>query len=561
MVDERAHLRYAFRVRLFGRHGGSTSSRRMAIGIFLIAFAAVMVGGSRERPWGDARIMHDVAEAIGLRGRIDIAVEWPPQSHRGPDGKIYGQYALGPSAVQVPGIWLRQAVTAVAPHAFELTQVITSHLASACLAAGTASLFFLCAVELGVSIGFALLGALALLPTTILVVYARSPYSEALQAFASIGLFRAAWRTRFPGSIERRQEMWRHVGLGLWGGALILSKIVFAPTVMLVIGWVLWPTRQARSVAARNLAAIAAGIAPALVATLVYNAARWGAPWDTGYGDTLSLWHGTRLHTWCSGLWGLSFSSGKSFWLYSPPLILACGGAAVLRKHQPGAVGLLACIVLPSVGFYAGFLSWSGDYAWGPRYLVFATPVVALSALVWVHRFWTRRWTRWATSALLVCGFAITALGSALYWDHWIRISIAAKKDWLGDPNRAGSRPPKNALGLCDSCTEDMFAHQWLPALNPIFGHAWLVHHVARQDPWTVAERDAPWRQFTDLETPSVARPYAAARIDWWGVALADPQQRTTAWCWLVMFFACGGVGVALLSSGRGFRTVHVRDR
>lgn len=491
--------------------------------------------------------MYDVAEAIALRGRIDIATEWPPQSHRGPDGNIYSQYALGPSIVQVPGVWLRSAVTGIAPQADELTFAITSHIASAAAAAATASLMMLCALELGISIGFAVIGALVLVPTTILGVYARSPYSEALQAVASIGLFRAAWRARYPGAIDRSQQTRRDVWLGLWAGGLILTKVVFAPTAIAVGLWALRTTDRDRAVLARRLAAMAAGVTPALIATLVYNAARWGSPWDTGYGDTLALWHGARLQTWCNGSWGLLFSSGKSFWLYSPPLILACGGVLTLRKHRPAVLWLVACIAVPSFVFYAGFLSWSGDYAWGPRYLVFATPVIGLVALDWVHRSWTRRGARIATIGVLVGGMAITALGSALYWDHWIRISIAVKSHWLGEPNRAGAMPAKNSLGLCDSCTEDMFAQQWLPALSPIVGHAWLARHIARGDPWAEAQRDAPWRQFTTLETPSARGPYAAARLDWWGVALTDPQQRTAAWCWFGAFCACATTGIVLL--------------
>src|SRR4029453_16214146 len=118
---------------------------------------------------------------------------------------------------------------------------------------------------------------------------------------------------------------------------------------------------------------------------------------------------------------------------------------------------------------------WSGDYAWGPRYLVFCVPALMLPLALVVER--GRRLVAAALVAALALGVFVQILGSAYYWDHWIRISKEASAAWLGKPNRSGSFPPDRG-GVCDACFEDQYAQQWLPPFQPIAGHLWLLRHT-----------------------------------------------------------------------------------
>jgi hypothetical protein len=279
-----------------------------------------------------------------------------------------------------------------------------------------------------------------------------------------------------------------------------------------------------------------------VVLFLLYNRARWGSAFDTGYGETLGL---MKEHP-VNGLWGLLLSPGKSLYLYSPPLVLAALASVRFARAHGRAALALALVGLPPVAFYASFLSWSGDYCWGPRYLTYLVPLLLVPAVVSAWPSLVRsRAAAAAAAALVVVGLGIQILGAAFYWDHWIRISMHARFGWLGTPDRSGAAIKVNQLGLCDSCFEDMSGHQWLPPLSPVAGHAWLLAH--RGEPWAEAQRSAPWRRYTRVDLPRVETYYRAVRLDWWGFLWLDdqPRSRTLGLAMLVVFLALavgGGV-------------------
>jgi hypothetical protein len=185
---------------------------------------------------------------------------------------------------------------------------------------------------------------------------------------------------------------------------------------------------------------------------------------------------------------------------------------------------------------YARYLFWSGDWAWGPRYLVFALPVLLLPAAelfrvgaradddVAGPRLPARRPGRLATGAIwtaLLLGGAVQCLGNAFSWDDFINVSRQAQRGWLGRPDTSG-----NVLAPypCFSCFEEVYPIAWLPPLQPIAGHWWLLRHKLAGDDWQTAESDAPWRRYTTLRL-DIKDSYDAAAIDWWPFA-ADPGRR-----------------------------------
>jgi hypothetical protein len=164
---------------------------------------------------------------------------------------------------------------------------------------------------------------------------------------------------------------------------------------------------------------------------------------------------------------------------------------------------------------YARFNNWHGDWAWGPRYLIFAIPALLVPAAFWVDHIWQqrRRVAQAIAVALVGLSFYVQVLGNAFYWDTFIRVGQEASMRWLGVPNRTGAHEP--GAGGCGPCFEDMHPLNWLPPFQPIVGHHWMLGHVLRKHPWTAAEKDAPWRRTTSLTLP-LAGSYPRARIDWW---------------------------------------------
>jgi hypothetical protein len=503
----------------------------LPLAVFVTLTGLFMTCGSRERPWGDASIMYQVAESMVGKGRIDIAKEWPPMSHRGPDGKIYSQYSIGPSLAAAPGIALRKTIDGISPQSKPLTLVITSHLPQAMLGALACLLFFGLCRRMGAGLGSASIATVVLAVATSMFIYARSPFSEILQAACFTGFF--AEVIRAPREPTRKRALW----LGAWAGLLLNAKLVFAMSIAgggVYIAAALW-SRKADLLRVVKWGAVT-GV-PLLILALIYNHLRWGSPFDTGYSETLELLEEKTT----VGLWGLLLSPGKSVFLYSPPLVLGALALPTLYRRHGHVVWAMALTVVPPLLVYGRFLSWAGDYAWGPRYLTYLLPVMLLPAVLWIDDLVTasRRWlARSAVAFVVVVGIAVQLLGAAFYWDHYIRISMKTRQQWLGTPNRGGAAIDERGRGHCDSCFEDMHGHQWLPPFSPIDGHWWMLRHVPFGHSWKDAQADAPWKRYTSLELNAGKSVYEASRIDWWGLIWIKEHKklRGPGIAWLTIF-------------------------
>ena len=490
-------------------------TRRWCIAIFLAVCSAYLLSGSREPAWGDAHPMWDVAQRLVQHGAIDISTRWPEDLPPGRGGKIYGIAPIGPALVHVPGAAVDGIAHAVAPSYAPLVKPLATHLAPAALGAAACVVFFLLLLDLGRGTRTASLCTAILAFATTTWVYARYPYSEILQLLCMLGTFRAAWR-----AIERpirREAVW----LGVWAGCLLNSKYVFALAIAGAAGAIAWSLRGRRGELRRVLTWAAIAGAPFVVLALVYNYLRWGSVLETGYGPYLGAFFGGSVF---DGAWGMLASPNKSALLYSPPLLLALAGwPAALRAHRRLGL-LLATVVLPTFVVYCTYRSWSGDYAWGPRFFVWIVPVLLIGLAWFVDRL--SRAKKALLAAVVAGGIAVQLLGNALYWDHFIRIAIDVKNQWLGQPNRAGAYVAERGRGHCDSCFEDTYEIMWLPAFQPIRGHWWLVESLARGDDARTAQADAPWRRYTSLDF-NLASTYPRARIDWWGLIWLEDKPGT----------------------------------
>lgn len=521
-------------------------------GLFLAAFCFFLVTGGREAPWGDARPIWEVADALVRRGAISIATPWPPDLPRGRNNRVYAVAPLLQSLVHVPGAAGRRALGQLAPRSAPHSLALASHVGPAALGALVCVLFFGLCSRLGFSKWSAGASTALLAAATTLWVYARSPYGEILQAACFTAFFAAL--VRAPTGPPRRAGL----VLGATAGLLVASKLVYA---VAVLGGVVFLAGSLRG-RWRELRTLvlwaAAAAAPFAALVLFYNWARWGSLTDAGYvltpkaGVVNASPFGEKIST---GLWGMFLSPGKSVFLYSPPLVLALFGFPRLLRRSPAVVWAMTATIVPVLLVYSRFLFWAGDYAWGPRYLVFAVPVMLLPAAALIDdvRAWAAGWRRRvaaaAIGAVAAIGLFVQALGISFYWDHFIRISHEAATRWLGAPDRRGAPTPERD-GLCGACFEDMYPLQWLPAFQPIHGHWWLLKHVVRGDDWTRATTDAPWRRYTSLELDVSAR-YREARLDWWFLGLREVNAGVAWGGLIVLVLGVMGGGAVIVTAGR----------
>ncbi|MGN6107462.1 MAG: hypothetical protein ACTHU0_20300 [Kofleriaceae bacterium] len=480
---------------------------RWSIAIFVAVFSFYLVTSSREPAWGDARGMWEVANKLVGDRTIAIDVRWPEDIPPGRNGKYYGIAPFGPSLVHVPGVVLARSMHSAAPRYDALVRPLATHLAPAALGALACVLLFLLLRDLGIAARTASLCAAILACATTTWVYARMPYSEILQLACFLGLFRAVLRVCDDPS--KRNALW----LGLAAGLLLHAKYVFASAILggaLVIAWTL---RKRRGELLRVAAWAAVTGVPLALGALLYNYLRWGSIARTGYEPYLDAYFGGSAF---DGAWGMLASPNKSAFLYSPPLVLAVLALPAAVRAVPRLGLAMLAMVVPVFVVYSTYRSWSGDYAWGPRFFVWAVPVL-LIPLAWFIDRSAARWRRVVLGGVVAAGIAVQLLGSALYWDHFIRLAIDAKNQWLGQPNRSGSYIAAKGRGHCDSCFEDTYELLWLPAFHPMRGHWWLIKSLARGDTAQSAQADAPWRHYTTLEL-NLATNYPRARIDWWGL-------------------------------------------
>jgi hypothetical protein len=502
------------------------------LAVFAVFFVLYLMSSSRERPWGDAHTVFDVAESIVDHGSVAVPTRWPIDLPPGRNGKFYCINPLVTSLVHVPGVALHRLVSKARPDLNGVLLPFMSHLAPA--AAGA----LVCLLFLGLARRFS--GDAAASWTTLFLgvatgiwVYARYPYTEILQAACFTGFFAELERTLAEPS--NRRARW----LGLWAGLLVNTKLIYVMALPGAVLLLLWRNWRSHREWLRLMLWSASTFVPLLFVILLYNWVRFGSFLDSGYHNfamTGRVW---------VGLLGLFFSPGKSFLLYNPVILVALIALPRFVRRHPWTAAAMAVTILPVVLVYAKFQYWAGDYAWGPRYLVFAIPVILLPAAVGIdavlasvhRRFWIP-----ALALLVALGVAVQLLGNALYWDHYIRIVREATPGWLGNPNRSGATLPDRG-GICDACFEDLYGYEWLPPFQPIAGHYWLTKHVLHDHDWKTAERDAPWHMYTRLNL-AIPASYPRARIDWWTLDYGEHHGAAgVLWFLLSVTFAAGVFG------------------
>lgn len=504
---------------------------------FFLAFTFLLLT-SREPPWADAHVVYDTTRSLVERRALDVHLGGPPWFYSYRNGKQYGAFPLGNVVAMVPSYLVWGALAATKRFPAEPLYALCSHFSPALLMAGAAALFFRMCRRRGASERLAAGLALGLGLSTICFCYARSAYSEALQTLALLLWVDCTMR---QGERMTRAGM---LALGAYSGILFNTKLVYALVLPLagifVITRFLAERRRTGAAAAPGGAALVQGCLLAVAAFLPFlglalwhNWLKTGSLLRTGYQIPNGVFSGDL---W-PALFGYTLSPGKSVFLYSPPLILGLLGVkTALRRYRAETLFVLAVIAVV-MGFNAKFRAWHGDYCWGPRYLVPLTPLGLFLALPWLPEALAvgrPRLRRAALALLLSVGFAVQLLGSAFYWDLYIRILISMK-------DKTG------AAGWF----QDQLGHgHYIPQFSPLRGHAWMLGHFLHGDP--DLGRDAPWKlivpQPVDLRAEG-----KALRLDLWALDFrAGGANRTAPWVlplWLGIFG--GGAAISGVRLGR----------
>lgn len=209
------------------------------------------------------------------------------------------------------------------------------------------------------------------------------PYSFTLfqHQLAAVGLFIGfvlIWRLldslpRTPG--------YTVVGL-LFGFVSIAEPIAVVP----MAGMALWVVISTRSI--RPALSMALGAAPWLLVFVVYNLLAYGTPIAFGYTNVANGWDAVQgqgvmglVFPSLDRLWGITFSSFRGLFFFSPFLLLGFWGLARLARSQVNRFApFMILLVLTTFFVYnSAYLVWWGGYSIGPRHLTPAVPFLAFS--------------------------------------------------------------------------------------------------------------------------------------------------------------------------------------
>ena len=203
-----------------------------------------------------------------------------------------------------------------------------------------------------------------------------------------------------------------------------------------------------------------------------------------------------------AGFFGPLFQPEKSIFLFDPLLVLAIFLLALLWKRLTpevrayGSTSLL--LLLAYISFYARYTYWSGDFAWGDRYVSTAVELVTFVAVPLLMRYRERLGrTIWGAGWVLIVASLIIQLASLAFW---LPLEIY-QMETLGHPTFVIALRFKNifafALGKMDvwglnneAMTQDLWDYVHITTWNFL---PFLLRRVGAAPGWVANSALAIW--------------------------------------------------------------------
>ncbi|AXC14695.1 hypothetical protein ACPOL_5447 [Acidisarcina polymorpha] len=202
------------------------------------------------------------------------------------------------------------------------------------------------------------------------------------------------------------------------------------------------------------------------------------------------------------GLLGPLFSPEKSIFLFDPLLILSLVATIFLWKRLSSPVKAFSIaawsLLFGYICFYAKYTVWSGDFAWGDRYVSTAAQIASLLGVPLLLRYRQQiaGWLRWA--GWVVVAFSVVVQLASLCF--WLPLEIY-QMETIGHPTFVIALRFKNivafALGKMDpwglnnhAMTEDPWDYVHITSWNFL---PFLLGRVGAAPAWVVNSLKAFW--------------------------------------------------------------------
>lgn len=347
----------------------------------------------------DEEIMYRTTESIAqMRGFVIDPIQSGGDrfTDAGKEGKFFGHYGLGQPLMAVPFYYVGSFISSLNIKAFQLGlrnntiayydrslendfhrfaisrfhQVLTPLV---CI------LLFQFGLMLGYSRKTSFLVSLIYGTATIAFPFAKTFYSEPATTLMILGSFMSLYKFK-----QTHQYNYLASSGALLGYAILtrLDSIILVPLFLIYLGMNMKAQGLTPSQWKKILQQLLYwGIPLAIFVFMagLYNYVRFGSFTHTGY-ESEGL---TFSYPFLDGLYGLLMSSGKSIFIFSPPILLFFPAIKRFwKEHQEEAV-FCAGLALSYILFYSKWESWAGGWTWGPRHvfqihLFLLIPVMAL---------------------------------------------------------------------------------------------------------------------------------------------------------------------------------------
>jgi hypothetical protein len=409
--------------------GGTThdSTRESMPRRVLAAYALLVSGLAGLLSGGHTYSIDDEIKFQTTRSLLHLRPEIPHQAgvfpelySARPNGTYVGVYTLGQSLIGLPFYIVGRVFAFLGEQpGTEFTIRAATFLANSYVLAALAVLLVVVAVELGATARGAFALSTVYVFGTYALPHAKTFSPELGSALCLLGAFYLTVRASRSGTIH----------LVFWCGVVAGSATLFrsnAPAylaplaVYLLVA--LW-RRGAKSVCAAILAGIAGLAVPG---TFIALTNIWR------FDDPLGAASYPAGYPILEGLQGLLLSPGKSIFLYAPAAALSLLAILVVGKARNRETALCLAIVATNLFVVGRVPFWSGDAAWGPRYLQETLPILLLPLAFVADRVVWRRTLRW----LGTLGFFIAALPAVIVYFNAFLIRGAAES---GEPDIAGA--------------------------------------------------------------------------------------------------------------------------
>jgi len=362
--------------------------------------------------------------------------EYPEFGLHGRGGQLYGWYGIGQSLLMLPADVLgtglaRLSMIAGYDDDRSVRSIVVSYITNVLVNVLTALISFRLLRQLRFTTQDSVYGVLALLFCTTHLHYTQNMMeNNYIMLLTLIGfsfqyewLRTGSWRALFIGSFALGLNLLTRLTTGLdlmAGGLFLLLVLLFEKTPPRT----LWERFVAYSKVTAPVYAFF------LLIDRVYQFYRFGSLSNTYFAlfaqeqrrQDPSLppsfpWT-NPFHT---GFFGALFKPEKSIFLFDPLLVLAIVLMILLWKRLPpeirayGATSLL--LLLGYIMFYAKYADWSGDFAWGDRYVSTAVELVALCAVPLLLRYRADLGIlAWRAGVVIIAVSLIIQVASLAFW-------------------------------------------------------------------------------------------------------------------------------------------------